>query len=82
MHVYNIRNKTKQTNVIYFDPHKLQMTDHICYLNLGLKLTTLYSRYFNIASHLASNLDALKEHESKIDLITLLWEPSILSLRL
>ena len=22
-------------NVFYFDPHKLQMTDHICYLNLA-----------------------------------------------
>ena len=31
----------KKTNVIYFDPHKLQMNDHICYLNLGLKLKTL-----------------------------------------
>ena len=30
------KNKTK-TNVVYFDPHKLQMTDHSCYINLGLK---------------------------------------------
>ena len=28
-------------NVIYFDPHRLQMTDHICHLSLGLKLKAL-----------------------------------------
>ena len=28
--------KNKQTDIIFFDPHKLQMTDHICYLKLGL----------------------------------------------
>ena len=28
--------KQTKTNVIYFDPHKLQMTDHFCYLNLGI----------------------------------------------
>ena len=26
----------EQTNIIYFNPHKLQITDHICYSNLGL----------------------------------------------
>ena len=39
-----------KTNVIYSDPHKLQVTDHICYLNLGLNLITLYSRYFKIVT--------------------------------
>ena len=43
-------NKTKKTNLIYFDPHKLHITDHICYLNLGLYLTVLYSHYFNIVT--------------------------------
>ena len=46
----------KKTNVIYFDPHKLQMTDHICYLNL---VTTILSR------HLTNNLEALKNTKQK-----------------
>ena len=57
------------------------MIYQICYLNLGLKLKKHYILVTSILSrYLANNLDALKEHKSKIDLITLLREPSILSL--
>ena len=45
--------KDKKTSVIYLDPRKLRMTDHICYLNLGLTLTKLYSRYFNVVTPLS-----------------------------
>ena len=43
-------------NIIYFGPHKLQMTDLICNLYLGLKLTKLYSRYFNIVTPFSKRL--------------------------
>ena len=36
--------------IVYFDPHELHMTGHICYLKLCLKITTLYTRYFNIVT--------------------------------
>ena len=49
-------NKTNKTNVVYFEPHELQMTDHICYLNLDLNLTTLHSRYFNTVTPFGKKL--------------------------
>ena len=42
------------------DPHKLQMTDRICCLNLGLKLTALYSRYFIVVPPF---IKQLRRHE-------------------
>ena len=48
------------------------MTDHICYLNLGLNLQHYFLVTSILSRHLANNLDTLKEHELKIDLITLL----------
>ena len=62
-----------QTNIIYLDPRKVQMIVYKCYLTLGSKHKQHYILVSPILSrYLANNFEDLKEHESKINLITLL----------
>ena len=82
--------------VIYIEAHSCVKNKHHLFrspwitndrshvsLNSRLKTEQYYILDTSILScHLADSFHTMKEHESKIDLITVVWELSILSLRL